>query len=457
MFKSVFWTALYTTPLTYFGLQAFIAEFVAGTESSFLVGPGLAILVAAGIFAVVFYHETLYRHERLRWSVTAFVGLFGLWGILDSIIRHSDSLLRHLMISVSVVGIVVVVAVLVSYTEVVSELYGQLLRAKGKVPERALRAYEFLTISLPVSKRILSLRFLAYGIVLATVISVVFLLPTKEFFYVKLFVWAGVFSALIILDGILTVETLKKGIAEQELQTARQMQASLMPASDPAVKGFDISGTCKPASDVGGDYFDYVWLNKKKTKLGIALADVSGKAMKAAFTAAITSGMLYSELDGNRSVRQVLVRMNTPMYLRTDKRVFTAFFLASLDVVAKKLSFASAGQTKPIVVRGDELFELETKGPRLPLGVQEKISYQETRFTLKRGDVVLFYTDGVLRQTNERNEQYGVERLRASMQSMKVRSMKAREIIEGVLNNVNRFLGASQQSDDMTLVVLKVR
>ncbi|MEE9225810.1 MAG: SpoIIE family protein phosphatase, partial [Bacteroidota bacterium] len=156
----------------------------------------------------------------------------------------------------------------------------------------------------------------------------------------------GVFSALVILDGILTVEILRKGIVEQELQTARQMQGSLMPTSDPAIKGFDISGVCKPASDVGGDYFEYVWLDKKRTRLGIALADVSGKAMKAAFTAALTSGMLYSELDGNRSVRQVLTRMNRPMYLRTHKRVFTAFFLVSLDVNSKKLTFTSAGQTK---------------------------------------------------------------------------------------------------------------
>ncbi|MFQ5799532.1 MAG: PP2C family protein-serine/threonine phosphatase [Bacteroidota bacterium] len=453
MFKSVFWTALYTTPLMYFGLQTFIAE----TRASFLVGPGLAVLVAAGIFAVVFYHDALYKHVRLRWAITTLVGGFGLWGIVSSMIRHSDTLLQHLIISVSVVGIVIVIAVLISYGEVVSELYRQFLRARGKIPQRSRRVYDFLTVSLPISRRILFLRFFAYGLVLATVISVIVLLPGNEFLHVKLIVWGGVFSALVILDGILTVEILRKGIVEQELQTARQMQVSLMPASDPAIKGFDISGVCKPASDVGGDYFDYVWLDKKRTRLGIALADVSGKAMRAAFTAALTSGILYSELDGNRSVRQVLARMNRPMYLRTDKRVFTAFFLASLDVNSKKLTFTSAGQTKPILKRGEKLVELETKGPRLPLGVQEKISYQETRFALKRGDVVLFYTDGFLRQTNRRDEQFGVDRLRATLQSMRLRSMTAKEIIADLLDNVASFRGRSQQSDDMTMVVVKVR
>ncbi len=452
MFRSVFWTALYATPLMYFGLQAFIAE----TRASFFVGPGLAILVALGVFILVFYHDAIYRHLTLRRAITGFVSLFGLWGIGVSIFRHSDSLLKHLIISGSVVAIVIVVQVLVSYGEVVSELYGQFLRARGKIPLRADRVYDFLRISLPVSKKIHFLRFFAYGLVLATVISVIFLLPGREFLHVKLIVWAGVFTALVILDGILTVEVLKKGIAEQELQTARQMQASLMPTTSPALKMFDISGVCKPASDVGGDYFDYVWLNKRKTKLGIALADVSGKAMKAAFTAALTSGMLYSELDGSRSVKQVLERMNKPMYLRTEKRVFTAFFLASLDLESRKLTFASAGQTNPVLKRGTELLELESKGPRLPLGVSEKITYEETQFRLRRGDVVLFYTDGVLRQINKQNEQYGIERLRGTIQNTDVRSMKSNEIIESLLNNVSRFLGRSSQSDDMTLVVVKV-
>lgn len=453
MFKSVFWTALYTTPLMYIGLQTLIAE----TNAPFLLGVGLAIGAAAGIFGVVVYHDRLYNLERVRWAITIFVGLFGLWGIAVSIAIHSGAFKEHLIVSASVVGIVVVFALLLSYGEVVSELYARLLRAHGKIPQRALRAYEFLAVRLPVSRRILFLRFVAYGLVLATVIIIVFLLPGKDFLSVKLIVWAGIFSAVLILDGILTVETLKKGIAEQELQTAHQMQMSLMPSGDPLVKGFDIFGVCRPASDVGGDYFDYVWLNKKKTKLGIALADVSGKAMKAAFTAAITSGMLYSELDGNRSVRNVLARMNTPMYLRTDKRVFTAFFLASLDVNARKLTFASAGQTNPVLKRAKKLVEVETKGRHLPLGVQERVSYQETRVPLRRGDVILFYTDGVIRQTNVRNEMYGVERLKEALQDMKTRSMTAKKVVENLLNNVGQFLGTNPQSDDMTMVVVRVR
>ncbi|MFC2146334.1 PP2C family protein-serine/threonine phosphatase, partial [Acidobacteriota bacterium] len=81
------------------------------------------------------------------------------------------------------------------------------------------------------------------------------------------------------------------------LQTARDAQMSIMPQSDPQVPGFDISGTCVPASEVGGDFFDYIWLTEEKTKFGIAIGDVSGKAMKAAMTAVMSDGILFSKAN----------------------------------------------------------------------------------------------------------------------------------------------------------------
>ncbi len=137
---------------------------------------------------------------------------------------------------------------------------------------------------------------------------------------------------------------------KQELKAAHDMQMGLVPKEDPIVKGLDISGICLPANEVGGDFFDYVWLDKKKTKLGIALADVSGKAMKAAMTAVMTSGMLYSEVQKSKSPREILARINQPLYLRTDKPIFTALSFAVLDTRVKKLTYSSAGQSMPILL-----------------------------------------------------------------------------------------------------------
>ena len=88
--------------------------------------------------------------------------------------------------------------------------------------------------------------------------------------------------------------------------------------------------------------------------------------------------------------------------------------------------------------------------------MQERVSYQDTRVALQRGDVILFYTDGVIRQTNVRNEMYGAERLKEALQNMKTRSMTAKKVVENLLNNVAQLLGTSPQSDDMTMVVVRV-
>ncbi len=88
--------------------------------------------------------------------------------------------------------------------------------------------------------------------------------------------------------------------------------------------------------------------------------------------------------------------------------------------------------------------------------MQERVSYQETRVALQRGDVILFYTDGVIHQPNVRNEMYGVERLKEALQNMKTRSMTAKKVVENLLNNVAQLLGTSPQSDDMTMVVVRV-
>ncbi len=120
----------------YFGLQTLIAEI----NAPFLLGGGLAIGAAAGIFGVVLYHDRLCNLEGVRWAITMFVGLFALWGIAVSLATHSGAFMEHSIISPSVVGIVILFALLLSYGEVVFELYARLLRAHGKIPQRALRA-----------------------------------------------------------------------------------------------------------------------------------------------------------------------------------------------------------------------------------------------------------------------------------------------------------------------------
>ena len=239
-----------------------------------------------------------------------------------------------------------------------------------------------------------------------------------------------------------------------ELNAAREMQMGLMPKEDPVVRGFDISGICLPANEVGGDFFDYVWLDDRKTKLGIAVADVSGKAMRAAITAVMTSGMIYQEIENGGSPKRILRKINKPLYMKIDDRMFTALSFAVLDIRKKELRFSNAGQMYPALHRNGRVMMLEVKGARLPLGIKENVPYNELVVKLKRGDTIVFYTDGIPEAKNDQDDFYGFERFKELV--AKLDGSSAREIRDRILDDVKSFTGQSPQYDDMTVVVMLV-
>jgi len=252
----------------------------------------------------------------------------------------------------------------------------------------------------------------------------------------------------------ITLQKEEKQRALDELLAARDMQMGLMPKEDPIVPGFDISGICVPANDVGGDFFDYVWLDGKRRKLGIAVADVSGKAMKAAITAVMTSGMIYREAGGNESPKTILRNMNRPLYTKLDSRMFTALSFAVIDTRKKELRFSNAGQSYPLLKRGKEVRLLEVKGARLPLGVKEDVTYGEMAVKLKKGDTLIFYTDGIPEAKDEKDEFYGFERFKSLMENLG--DLLAKEMRDRILSEVKLFTGNAPQHDDMTVVVVRV-
>lgn len=247
----------------------------------------------------------------------------------------------------------------------------------------------------------------------------------------------------------------EKHRALQELQTAHDMQLGLMPTSDPVISGFEISGLTKAADEVGGDFFDYVWLDEAKTRLGIAVADVSGKAMKAAMTAVLASGMVYRELGSRDTPKIILSKINKPLYVKTDKRIFTAMTFALVDSNTKTLTFSNAGQMLPLLKRKGQVQSLQVKGPRLPLGIVEDVAYEETRIQLESGDGVILYTDGIPEAMNEQQELYGFERFDSLVSALPT-GLSAKEISQQVMQAMSEFTKEAVQHDDMTIVVIRV-
>lgn len=259
--------------------------------------------------------------------------------------------------------------------------------------------------------------------------------------------------SLIFLWYRLSLKTVRM---RTELQAAHDAQMSIMPQFDPQIQGFDISGFCIPANEVGGDFFDYVWLDKEKNRFGIYVGDVSGKAMTAAMTAVMSSGMINTEARESRSVEETMTRVNQSLYLKTKKEVFTAVCFASIDLIKKEFVFTNAGLVEPLLISDGSVKYINAKGVTYPLGLIQDNVYQKKILQLKPGDIIILLTDGIVEAQNNAREFYGEERLKELLQNMSTSTLSACNIKQLIVEDVSRFSGTAPQHDDMTLVVLKI-
>lgn len=270
--------------------------------------------------------------------------------------------------------------------------------------------------------------------------------------------WFQILSALLLLGLIYFGfrQRVKHVRMKAELRAAHEAQMSIMPQDDPHIEGFDISGICLPANEVGGDFFDYLWLDEAQTKFGIVIGDVSGKAMQAAMTAVMASGMIYAKTDEGLPVKEVMTRLNRPMYSKIKRDMFTALCFIALDVKTKMLTFTNAGLIEPLLKSGNAAIPLEAAGTTHPLGLVRDNVYQERTMQLKSGDVLILVTDGIIEEFNRAKEFYGENRLRKLIQAMNTAALSAQAIRDQIITEVKRFSGMTAQDDDMTVIVIKV-
>ena len=267
-----------------------------------------------------------------------------------------------------------------------------------------------------------------------------------------------VLAGVNLLIWVVGSERQEKDRIAIELETARKMQLSLMPTQDPEIKGFDISGCCIPAQNVGGDLFDFVWLGKSHTKLCIPIVDVSGKGMDAALTAVYTSGALVSEVQHEEDVATVMDNLNSAIYSRQNRSRFVSLLMVVLDIDTQTIEYVNAGQSKPFLLRNHQVSILKGPGDRFPLGVRETPQYLPQSAKLQAGDILLLYTDGVTEAMNTREEMFGEDRLKnlfLTLGGKDLGSIGSRGIVDAIKSEIVNFAGSEQQHDDLTIVVVK--
>jgi serine phosphatase RsbU (regulator of sigma subunit) len=264
-------------------------------------------------------------------------------------------------------------------------------------------------------------------------------------------------AAVAIDNSRLIRELIDKERLQQELLVAQKIQLRLLPQSQPTLNGFQIDGVSYPAYEVGGDYFDYVQIGDSNTTIGIIIADVSGKGTSAAFYMAELKGIMQSlaRIYPN-SPKEFLCKANETIARGLEKASFISALYGIVDTVEGVLHLSNAGHCPAIVVQGDDAKLVKMKGLALGLDKGSLFSQHvsETRIELSVGDVVVFYTDGVIEAVDKHEEQFGYERLMDV--ARRSRQKSASEIKNDIFNAVNFFTNdGGAVRDDLTIVVLK--
>ncbi len=243
---------------------------------------------------------------------------------------------------------------------------------------------------------------------------------------------------------------------KQELQIARDVQQSFLPSVTPAISNLDLAAICKPAYETGGDYYDFIQLDDHR--LGVAIGDVSGKGIQAAFYMTFTKGILHTLCQEHESPAQVLKKANKLFYQNAQRGTFISLIYGIVDTREKTFRFARAGHN-PLFYYSSDKDTLDLQQPSgLGLGLTISNSFdnniQESTLNLASGDVLVLYTDGVVESLNTARQFYGTDRLRKLLSSRK--NKQADVILSDLVSDVTTFAGQAKQHDDMTIMVIKL-
>ncbi|MEO9886178.1 MAG: SpoIIE family protein phosphatase [Balneola sp.] len=241
---------------------------------------------------------------------------------------------------------------------------------------------------------------------------------------------------------------------DQELEIAQEVQRTFLPSRVEKLTGIDIAGICEPAQETGGDYYDMISLGKNR--MAIAIGDVSGKGIQAAFYMTFVKGVLHSLSALILSPLELLNQLNRLFKENATRGTFVSMIYGILEADKRELTFARAGHNPMLVVRANGDVEwLMSKG--IGIGVTNSLLFmkgtEEFTLKLKEGDVAVLYTDGITEMMNISNQFYGEERLEKVVKG--VRKGASSSILNIIISDVKEFKGVAKQHDDMTLVVIK--
>jgi len=240
---------------------------------------------------------------------------------------------------------------------------------------------------------------------------------------------------------------------EKDLNSAREIQSNIVPSGNPIFSEhpeIDLFAVLKPAEIVGGDLYDYFFIDKNH--LLIAMGDVSGKGIPASLFMAIASTLIKSNAK-ILSSKDIVSLVNKELSERNSNQYFVTLFVGILDIRSGVMDYCNAAHNYPYILRPDGTLLTLTESHGLPLGIYKEKEYKNSTLELYPGDMIIAYTDGVINSKDTNNQHYGIDRLEANVSNLG--GLSSEEVVSRLLKSVVVFEGENRQADDITIMALK--
>jgi serine phosphatase RsbU (regulator of sigma subunit) len=260
-------------------------------------------------------------------------------------------------------------------------------------------------------------------------------------------------AALVFLL-LLSLELADKVTMKRDLEIAREIQSWLVPSQAPEVEGADIAFATRPQNSVAGDYYDAFFPNSgDRERLMVVIADVAGKSVPAALLMATLQASLRTIAGEIVPLADLVARLNRYSCAHSLNGLrFTTAVLAEYNPTSRRLTYVNAGHNAPVLRRANGALETLDVGG-LPLGIESDADYETASLELNPSDALIFFTDGVVEAFNEAGEEFGNSRWLSAIRNLP--DWSAQETLHFLMKQVDAYVGATRQSDDITCLVFR--
>ncbi|RMD96397.1 MAG: HAMP domain-containing protein [Calditrichaeota bacterium] len=240
----------------------------------------------------------------------------------------------------------------------------------------------------------------------------------------------------------------------QELEIARRLQQEMLPEGKPHLPGVRIEAISLPATEVGGDFYDFIPLDDNR--FALIIGDVSGKGMSGAIGMSCAISSLRFSVDERQHTDEMLTLANHRLLRDIQRYMFVAVFLGIYDRNQRQIFYTNAGQTMPLLCRNGRVdFLTQSDQDRFPLGIRPNVVFSEQMVQLQPGDLLVCYTDGIVELANGEREPYGFDRFKSSLAKHAHKPLE--QIAANVIAEAQAYVaGAQDYNDDITLVLVKI-